>query len=172
MTSCCRGRPCAEIFTPRFARRSARRYRSKGLDRVERYMLAHAAREGVEGARVLEIGGGVGRLQTELVKAGASSGEIVELVPAYEQYARELARDAGIEGRTTFRVADILEDPVGVEPADVVLLNRVVCCSPDGIELAAEAARHTQRALILSYPRDLLPIRAAVRLQNLTFRLL
>lgn len=135
-------------------------------------MVEHAARAGVEGARVLEIGGGVGKLQAELVKAGAASGEVVELVPAYERYAREVAHAVGIDDRTTFRVVDILESPQAVDSADVVLLNRVVCCSPDGVALTAEAGRHTRRLLILSYPRDLAPIRAVVSLQNLAFRLL
>lgn len=134
-------------------------------------MVEHAVREGVEGARVLEIGGGVGALQAELVRSGAASGEIVELVSAYEPYAREVARELLIEDRSAFRVADLLEDPAAVERADVVLMNRVVCCSPDGIELAAEAARHARRALVLSYPRDLAAIRSFVHLQNLGLRL-
>lgn len=135
-------------------------------------MAEQATVTGVEGARVLEIGGGVGKLQAELVKAGAASGEIVELVPTYERYARELAQAAGIDERTAFRVVDILENPQAVEPAHIVLLSRVVCCSPDGVELTAEASRHTRRVLVLSYPREIFLIRAVVGVQNLAFRLL
>lgn len=135
-------------------------------------MLRKALSGGFRGARVLEIGGGVGRLQAEILKAGAGTGEIVELVTAYEPYAEELARAAGVDDRTTFRVADILEDPAGTDPADIVVLNRVVCCTPDGLALTAEAARHARRTLVLSYPRDLLPIRWAVRVQNAAFRVM
>jgi magnesium-protoporphyrin O-methyltransferase len=160
------------MFKPRFARRSLKRYRAKGLDELEREMVAAASAEGVVGARVLEIGGGIGALQTELLLAGAGSGEVVELVASFEPYARELARDTGVAGRTSFRVADILDDPEAVGPADVVVMNRVVCCSPDGVALAREGARLARRTLVLSFPRDRLGIRAAVRFVNTGFRLI
>jgi magnesium-protoporphyrin O-methyltransferase len=159
------------MFKPRMARRSLKRYRRKGLDDLERRMVAAASAVGLEGARVLEIGGGIGTLQAELLDAGAQRGEIIELVPSYEPYAHELAREKGIGERTTFRVADILDDSEAIEPADVVLLNRVVCCSPDGIALAGEAARLARRALVLSFPRDVIWVRAVLRCVNAGLRL-
>ena len=92
-------------------------------------MIASVSTGALDGMRVLEIGGGIGRIQAELLAAGADRGEVVELVAAYEPYARELARETGLEGRTSFRIVDILEEPDAVEPADIVVLNRVVCCS-------------------------------------------
>jgi magnesium-protoporphyrin O-methyltransferase len=158
------------VFGARFARRSLKRYRRKGLDEIEREMVDAAARPGLDGARVLEIGGGIGKLQAELLLAGAERGEVVELVAAFEPYAAELARSRGLEERTSFRVADLLDDPAATEPADVVLLNRVICCTPDGLELTGVAARLTRRRLALSFPRDRRAIRAAVALQNAFFR--
>ena len=67
-------------------------------------MLAAASIEGLDGAHVLEIGGGIGVLQAELLEAGAERGEVVELVSACEPYARELAREKRLEERTSFRV--------------------------------------------------------------------
>jgi hypothetical protein len=166
VTACCRGGGCEEIFTPRFARRSLENLRRKGLGDIERRMVALAAEPGVEDARVLEIGGGVGALQAELLAAGAARGEVVEIVAAYEPYARELARERGLEERTTFRVVDVLDEPEAVEPADVVLLNRVVCCSPNGVELARRSAELSTRTLVLSFPRDAVWVRFGVRLVN------
>ena len=172
MTSCCRAGPCEQIFKPRLARKSLERHRKKGLDDLEQRMVAAASAAGLDGARVLEIGGGIGTLQSELLVAGAAQGEIVELVGAWEPYARELARERGLEERTSFRVADVLESPEAVEDADVVLLNRVVCCSPDGIALAGRAAGLTRRTLVLSFPRDVIWVRAGLRLVNIGMRLL
>jgi hypothetical protein len=154
------------MFKPRFARRSLERYRKKGLDGLEQQMVASAVGSGVAGARVVEIGGGIGCIQAELLEAGAEQGEVVELVPAYEPFASELAREKGLEGRTAFRVVDILERPDAVAPADIVVLNRVVCCSPDGVALTAAAGRLARRALVLSFPRDVLWIRVAVWMLN------
>ncbi len=154
------------MFKPRIARRSLDRFRSKGLDGLEREMVAAAAAGGLAGARVLEIGGGIGAMHAELLDAGAERGEIVELVGAWEPYALELARERGLAERTTFSVVDILERPEAVAPADLVILNRVVCCSPDGVALAGEAARHTRRALVLSFPRDVFWVRPLMRTLN------
>jgi hypothetical protein len=169
MHHCCRAGACEEIFTGRFARRNLENLRRKGLGDVERRMVAIASEPGIEGARVLEIGGGIGALQAELLGAGAARGEVVEVVAAYEPYARELARERGLEERTSFRVLDVLEEPDAVEPADVVLLNRVVCCSADGIELARRSAALSTRTLVLSFPRDALWVRMGVRVFNAGF---
>jgi len=160
------------MFNPRQARRSLRRYRKKGLDDLERRMLGAAAVDGLEGSRVLEIGGGIGAMQIELLEAGAGQGEIVELASAYEPYARELAREHGLEDRISYRVEDVLDSPDAVDPADVVVLNRVVCCSPDGIRLAGVAARLARRTLVLSFPRDRLLVRIGLGLVNGWMRLL
>ena len=165
--SCCRSGPCEQMFSPRAARRSLERYRSKGLDEIERRIVASAKEGGIQDAHVLEIGGGIGAIQAELLEAGAATGEIVELVSAYEPYARALASDKGFAGRVTFRVADLVEDPDAVEPADVVVLNRVVCCSPDGVELSGVAARLARRTILLSYPRDVPWVRLGIGLINL-----
>jgi len=141
------------------ARRALERYRGKGLDDLEREMVAAVRPADLEGVRVLEIGGGIGTIASELLSAGAAEGEVVELVAAWEPYARELARERGLESRTSFSVVDILDRPEAVAPADVVVLNRVVCCSPDGVALTGEAARHARRALVLSFPRDVFWVR-------------
>lgn len=160
------------MFSPRVARRSLERYRRKGLDGLERQMVAAAAEGGLAGVRVVEIGGGIGTLQAELVDAGAERGEIVELVSSYEPYARELARDKGIDAQVDFRVADVLEHPDAVEPADVVVLNRVVCCSRDGVELTGIAARLAGRTLVLSFPRERFLVSVGLWIMNGAMRML
>ena len=166
MRSCCRAGPVEQMFGPETARRSLESYRRKGLGRLSRRMVDAAAAGGLDGARVLDLGGGIGAVQAELLERGADTGEIVELVSSYEHPALELARGKGLEARVSFRVADILETPEAVLPADVVIMNRVVCCSPDGIELTAAAARLARRTLVLSYPRDVVWSRAGVRALN------
>ena len=159
------------MFKPRVARRSLKRYRKKGHGDLEKRMVAAAAEGGLAGARVLEIGGGIGTIQSELLESGADRGEVVELVPAWEPYARELAREKGLDERTSFRVADVLENPESVEQAEVVVMNRVVCCSPDGVQLTGVAARLAARTLVLSFPRDVFWVRAGLRVVNAALRL-
>jgi hypothetical protein len=154
------------MFRPEAARRSLDGFRKKGLDGLSRRMVDAAIERGVDGARILDLGGGIGALQSELLLAGADRGEIVELVGSYEEYAHELAREKGLEERISYRVADVLESPDSVEEADVVILNRVVCCSVDGVALAAAAARLARRTLVMSFPRDVLWVRTGVGAMN------
>src|SRR4051794_26956611 len=152
MPGCCDPHGFDEVFSPRFARRQARRYRRHGLGRTERDMVEFLTARGLEGATVLEIGGGVGEIQLELLRRGAARSTNLELVSAYDRPAAELAREAGLEDRMERRLHDIVEEPEQVERAEVVVLHRVVCCYPDHERLLSAAAEHATRLLVFSHP--------------------
>jgi SAM-dependent methyltransferase len=152
MSACC-ARGWEELFTERVARRDARRYRRKGIDQTARALRDHLAARGLDGAAVLEVGGGVGALHLELLHAGAARAVNLELSPAYDEVARELASEAGLEDRVERRLHDLAADPHGVEEADAVVLHRVVCCYPDAEALLDAAAGRARRSLVFSYPR-------------------
>jgi magnesium-protoporphyrin O-methyltransferase len=119
---------------------------------------------------VLEIGGGVGEIQIELLRAGAARAANLELSPAYEDEAAELLRESGLQGRVERRIQDIAVEPSAVAPADFVVLNRVVCCYPDYERLLGAAAEHARRALVFSYPPRNAISRSLVGVANLAFR--
>ena len=172
MTSCCDPRGCDRFFGPWFARRVASKYRGKGLDDTAQRMVDFLAEREVEGATVLEVGGGVGEIQIELLKRGAARAVNLELSPAYDEEATRLLREAGYEGRAERRLHDIAAAPDAVEPADIVVLNRVVCCYPDYERLLGVAAQHARRLLVFSYPPRNPVSRLVIGAQNLAFRLL
>jgi magnesium-protoporphyrin O-methyltransferase len=120
---------------------------------------------------VLEIGGGVGELQIELLKAGIARATNLELSPEYEGEAAELLRESGLERRVERRIQDIAADSEAVAPADFVILNRVVCCYPDYERLLGAAAAHARRALVFSYPPRNAVSRSVVAIENVAFRL-
>jgi magnesium-protoporphyrin O-methyltransferase len=108
----------------------------------------------VEGRTLLEVGGGIGAIQIELLKAGATRAVSVELTPTYERVARELLSEAGLESRVERKVMDFAESGAEVEAADIVIMNRVICCYPDMPALAEEAATHAREVLVMSFPKD------------------
>jgi 2-polyprenyl-3-methyl-5-hydroxy-6-metoxy-1,4-benzoquinol methylase len=171
MAGCCDPRGCDRFFGSRFAGRMAQRYRKRGLDRTSRRMVDWVAERGVTGATVLEIGGGIGEIQLELLERGAARTINLELSPAYEDDARALLRERGFEDRAERRLHDIAVDPDGVEPADVVVLHRVVCCYPDYERLLRAAAAHATSALVFSHPPRNVVSRLVVGAQNLGFRI-
>jgi magnesium-protoporphyrin O-methyltransferase len=149
---CCDPRGCDQFFDARFAAREAERYRERGLDRNARRIVEFLERAGIDEATVLEVGGGIGGIQLELLERGASRCVNLELSPAYEQEARRLLDERALEARVERRLCDLAVTPGDVDPADVVVLHRVVCCYPDYERLLSAAAEHARRVLIFSYP--------------------
>jgi 2-polyprenyl-3-methyl-5-hydroxy-6-metoxy-1,4-benzoquinol methylase len=171
MAGCCDPRGCDRMFGARFARRMARGYRKRGLDPTARAIVDLVTQGGVQGATVLEIGGGVGEIQLELLRRGAASATNLELSPGYEREAEALIAEAGVGGRVRRRLVDIATDPGAVEPADVVVLHRVVCCYPDVARLLGAAADHARTQLVFSHPPRNALSRAVVATQNVLFRI-
>ena len=171
MASCCNARGCDEFFTARMAAKAAESYRKNGIDKTAQRLVAFIAEQGIEGATVLEIGGGVGDVQIELLKQGAATTLNLELSPGYEEEATQLLREAGVEGRAQRRLHDIAADSHEIEPADVVVLHRVVCCYPDYERLLGAAADHARRLLVFSYPPRNVVSRFLLGSENLLSRL-
>jgi SAM-dependent methyltransferase len=84
---------------------------------------------GVSGRTVLDVGCGIGDLAIESVAAGATSATGFDLSPKAIDRARALARRRGVGDRTTFAVGD--GSKFELPKADIVAINRVVCCYPD-----------------------------------------
>jgi 2-polyprenyl-3-methyl-5-hydroxy-6-metoxy-1,4-benzoquinol methylase len=140
------------VFDEKVARRDAEGYRRRGLRAPAQWIVDVLVGEGVvAGAKVLEVGGGVGAIQLELLEAGAERAVNVEYSPGYEAAAAELADEAGVAERIDREIGDFAEDG-RFGDADVVLMHRVVCCYPDYERLVGEAARHARRTLVFSFP--------------------
>ena len=157
------------VFTPRFSRSASRRYERQGLTGVERRLVGflEGIPGGIEGASVLEVGGGAGEIQLELLARGAATATNLELSGAYEEDAARLIARAGMTSRVRRRLGvDLAAAPDDVEPADAVVLHRVVCCYPDYEALLGAAANHARRALVFSHPPRNLPTRAMVGAGN------
>src|SRR5437660_11766114 len=99
MPACCVPDGYAQLFDEKNARSDARNYLKKGLDPTGQRMVDEILRRGVAGASVLELGGGIGALAIELLRAGATRAANVELVGTYEQAADQRPEQLGRSGR-------------------------------------------------------------------------
>jgi 2-polyprenyl-3-methyl-5-hydroxy-6-metoxy-1,4-benzoquinol methylase len=158
---CCDHDDYQPVFSGRFARRTSKRYQRRGLTPAARAIAGYVESRGISGATVLEIGGGAGHLQAELLRRGASHVTNLEISQNYEAEAARILDEAGMTDRVTRRFLDIAQEPDTVVPADVVLLHRVVCCYPGYATLLSAAASHARKALAYSHP----PVNAVNRVQ-------
>ena len=165
MTCCPGADPISVQFDRRTAERDLRRYRRSGPDRTTRLLLGELARWPLDGASVLDIGGGIGVIGAELSRA-IQLAIHVEAAPAYLEVARrELTQRLGTD-RVRFVEGDFVSCAGVVPRVDVVTLDRVVCCYADAATLLAQAAAKARRLLAFSYPRPVWYVRLIVGLQN------
>jgi SAM-dependent methyltransferase len=168
MAGCCNPIDYRRLFSRKYASRDARRYRQRGLGTTSRALVELAG--DVTDATVLDVGGGIGAIELELLAAGAERATNVELSGGYEEAASALLSERGLSGRVDRRVADFVSEGDAVEAHDLVVLHRVVCCYPDVDALMGAAAEHARKRLVLTYPQEHLLMRLGLRVINLWLR--
>ncbi len=119
------------------------------------------------GDTLLDVGGGIGVLDLELQRlANLREAVLVDASPHFVTVARELFARAANPTRFRTIVGNFTE----VSPrlsAEIVTMDRVVCCYPDFATLLGTAAASARRVLALSFPRDRWYVHVAFRFENL-----
>jgi hypothetical protein len=142
-------------------------YHRHGPARTTRLLLAALQDAGVSQQTLLDVGGGIGVIQLELLKRGLGRAISVDASPAYVQAAREEARRQGLGDRIDFHPGNLVDLAPEIPPVDIVTLDRVICCYPDLPALVGLSADSARRLFGLVYPRDAAWVRWAVRIGNL-----
>lgn len=135
-------------------RREVRSYRRSGPPRTTRWLIDGLRGDGVDGLTVLDIGAGIGAVHQDLLAAGAARAIDVDGSPAFVDAARDEAARRGTLDRVRFEVGDFVLLAPEIEPADVVALDRVLCCYSDVVALVRLSAARAGRRYGLVYPRD------------------
>jgi SAM-dependent methyltransferase len=161
----------ASIFDERESRRAREKYDRQGPDPTTRMLLELIKGYGVTGASVLDVGGGIGIIDHELLRAGAGHATLVDGSPSALAVARSEARRANHLDRIEIAEGDFVRLAPSIDVADIVTLDRVICCYPNAEGLVARSAAKARRLYGLVLPRDAWWIRLAIRLNNLLFRL-
>ncbi len=120
---------------------------------------------------MLDIGGGVGVIQHELLKAGASQAVGVDASSAYIKTVKEEAERQGHGERISSHFGDFVEVAPEISPADIVTLDRVLCCYHDLDSLVDLSTERAGSLYGIVYPRDYWPVKAAFGFMNLYLRL-
>lgn len=169
--------PCSQCqgieheFGEREARAQLRRYRRRGPSGTTRELIEVLVKLGVEGCSLLDIGGGVGAVQHGLLAAGAGGARSVDASRAYSEIAREESERRGLTDCIESTHGDFVALAESIAPADVVTLDRVLCCYHDVRTLVSASAARARRLYGLVYPRDVWWLRPAFALGNLILRL-
>lgn len=169
---CCHGQDFDGLFGAKTARKELRAYRKKGPRGATARLLRLVQASAPPDPSLLDIGGGVGVIPQEMLDAGASHVTSVDASEAYSATTRSVATERGYERRWTSTNGDFVECSADVTPADIVTLDKVICCYPDMPALVSASAGKTKKLYGIVVPKDDWWIRVVARLVNLAYKIL
>ncbi len=169
--NCCQIQGIEEVFGQQHAAQELSRYRTKGPGKTTRLLIEAIKAAGVDGLTLLDIGGGVGAVQHELLEAGIDHATDVDASTAFISAARAEAQRRGHAERVSYQHGNFVDLAGDIAPADVVTLDRVICCYPDMEKMVGLSAAHARKLYGVVFPRDTWWIKIALALGNFFLRL-
>lgn len=168
--NCCQLQGIEEIFNDQLANKELSQFRTKGPSKTTRLLTEALKKEKLQGLSLLDIGGGVGAIQYELLEAGCQSATDVDASKAFLHAARDEAQRRGLAERVNYQHGNFVELAPQVPAADIVTLDRVICCFDDMEKLVDLSAGHARRLYGLVFPRDTWWIRLGLAMMNVILR--
>ncbi|MFQ5945349.1 MAG: methyltransferase domain-containing protein [Anaerolineae bacterium] len=159
------------LFDQDAAELNLEEYREVGPAETTSMLVEALLGEEVLGSTLLDIGGGVGAIQHALLEAGADRTISVEASTGYHEASRKEAERRGLSDRMTHLHGNFVDLAPDISPADIVALDRVICCFDDMEALVSLSAERAKRLYALVYPRDRWWVRIGFALENVLRRL-
>ncbi len=169
--SCCQCQGCDSQFGVKHAEKDLKRYRKSGPDVTTRLLLDALKTQGFQGATLLDIGAGIGVVHHELLSAGARSAVHVDATDANVHVAeQETTRQGHREQGVVFR-GDFVDLAPEIAAADIVTLDRVICCYSNMEQLVDASAAKARRLYGAVYPRERWVFKVWIVVENLARRI-
>ncbi len=168
---CCATQGCEYHFDETSAQKDLAQYQKHGPEKTTRLLLEALTAEGVNGRTLLDIGGGIGAVQHGLIQQGVTHVTGVDASAAYLATARKEAKTRGYADRATYHLGDLVSLSESLPDADVVTLDRVICCYEDVHALVAHSAAKARHLYGFVFPRANAFTRLAFRMENFKHRL-
>ena len=168
--NCCQCQGIEELFNRQYVTKELARYLAKGPDKTTCMLTEAIEAEGIAGFSLLDIGGGLGAVQHELLDSGVQNVTSVDASTAYLTAARAEVQRRGQAEHVTFHYGNFVDLAKDIAPADIVTLDRVICCYPDMEKLVGLSAARARKLYGLVYPRDVWWTRMWLALENFFYR--
>ncbi|MFQ5832265.1 MAG: methyltransferase [Candidatus Thorarchaeota archaeon] len=168
--SCSQCQGIESKFDRKKAAKELEKYRKDGPDETTRILIDALKAEGVDGMTLLDVGGGVGAIQHELLQAGVSSCINAEASQAYVEATKEEANRQNHADRISHIHGNFVDKAADIPESDIVTLDRVICCYHDVDALVRTSSVLARRIYGVVYPRDTWRAKIATALENLYFR--
>lgn len=171
MTCCGHCEDAGDFFNEKTARKDLKRYRRRGPEKSTRLLIESILAHDVKDKKLLDIGGGIGAIQFGLFKNGLQYSINVDASRAYQTVAKQEAHERGLPDQTEYHFGDFTEMAASLPDADIVTLDKVICCYPDLEKLLTSSLEKTGSVYALIFPRENFYTRIGFKLVNLWFRI-
>ena len=169
--SCCQCQGIETLFNNRIARRDLRRYNKRGATGMTAKLIQCIKGQSIAALSLMDIGGGVGAIQHELVEAGVDKVVSVDASSAYLEASRQTANQLEYLDRVEYHQGDFVDLAADLPASDIVTLDKVVCCYPDMEALVSKSAQLTKSYYGLVLPQENWLASIAMTVINLVTRL-
>lgn len=140
-------------FDDKAATRDLRSYQKKGPAKTTKMLVEALKAKGVKELTLLDIGGGIGAIQHALLDEGIGHVTGVDASTAYMQTAVGEHRRLERGDQVQYHHGDFVDLALGIDEADIVTLDRVICCYPDMEMLVSLSSDRARRYYAVVYPR-------------------
>lgn len=164
---CCQCQGIENMFDEKTARRELKKYLKRGPVKTTLMLLDAIRKIGVEGMDFLDIGGGIGAIQNDLLKAGAATGMNIDASKAYIDVAKEETNKNGFSDKVKFKHGDFTSIATDEDMADIVTLDKVICCYDEVTKLVEMSSKLARKVYAVVYPRDVWWVKLAQPFLNL-----
>lgn len=151
-------------FNRKYVAEKYKKYSKHGPKITTLCLLNALQSEDIRGMTLLDIGGGLGDIQHALLKSGASSALNVEGSEAYIEACKAEAARLGHASSIRHLHGDFVKMAAYIPMADIVTLDRVICCYPDMPQLVNLSAQKALRFYGVVYPRDAWWVKLAMQI--------
>lgn len=166
---CCQSSQCrgiANVFDNAKAKDELENYRNQGPKNTTLVLLDRINQHSIQGTSLLDIGGGVGAIQHVLLSLGVNTAISVDASDAYSKISEQEALRLGLADRVSYFVGNFIDLAPEIPAADIVTLDRVICCFDDMHSLVTLSASRARKLYGLVFPRDLWWVKMGFRLAN------
>ena len=153
MSSC-----CSAVYQNKFDAQRAQKelieYHEMGPKKTSQPLVAAVQQLPLDNCSVLDIGGGIGVQSFAALERGAAFSTHIDISQAYCQTFLNEAERQGLQDKVSSQQGDFLEVAPQLDPADLVVLDKVICCYKDYEMLVKQSVAKAGKWYAFTLPRD------------------
>jgi len=152
----CTGSCCGydDHFNEKIANRDLSNFLKGKSKKTTENLVSLLSKKDLHGKSLLDIGAGVGVLSLSLFKQGIKNSTLVEASYAYQNASKKLLSDNNFAEQSRFISGDFSRIYNEVPSADVVTLDKVVCCYDDYDSLVRSSVGKAHSVYAMVIPLD------------------